>query len=108
MDLVTGGTGFVGSHVVRALLARGGAVRCLARIASRRDNLAGLDVEIVPGDLTDRGPLSRAMAGVSAVSHVSAAYDLRAEHPRGPSPSAGRVADTTLAAGTAAGEGGRR
>ncbi len=82
MDLVTGGTGFVGAHVVRALAVRGGAVRCLARIASRRDNLEGLDVEIVPGDLTDPGSLARAMAGVSTLYHVAADYRLWARDPQ--------------------------
>lgn len=82
MDLVTGGTGFVGAHVVRALAARGSTVRCLARVASRRDNLEGLDVEIVPGDLTDAGSLSRAMAGVATVYHVAADYRLWARDPR--------------------------
>ncbi len=80
MDLVTGGTGFVGTHVVRALLARGRAVRCLVRRGSRRDNLAGLDVEIVEGDLTDFASLSRAAKGVSTLYHVAADYRLWARH----------------------------
>lgn len=82
MDLVTGGTGFVGSHVVRALLARGRSVRCLARPESRRDNLEGLDVEIVSGDLTDPASLSRALSGVHTLYHAAADYRLWARDPR--------------------------
>jgi dihydroflavonol-4-reductase len=80
MDLVTGGTGFVGTHVVRALLARGHDVRCLARSESRRDNLAGLDVEIVEGDLTDPVSLARATKGASTLYHVAADYRLWTRH----------------------------
>jgi dihydroflavonol-4-reductase len=82
MDLVTGGTGFVGTHVVRSLLARGRSVRCLARPGGRRDNLAGLDVEIAEGDLTDPRSIAKAMAGVSTVYHVAADYRLWARDPR--------------------------
>jgi dihydroflavonol-4-reductase len=81
MDLVTGGTGFVGTHVVRALVARGSSVRCLARPASRRVNLEGLDVEIVEGDLTDPASLARAMRGVSTLYHVAADYRLWTRDP---------------------------
>ena len=82
MDLVTGGTGFVGTHVVRALLARGGKVRALVRPSSRRENLAGLDVELAEGDLTDRASLARAMRGVSTVYHVAADYRLWCRDPQ--------------------------
>ncbi len=81
MDLVTGGTGFVGAHVVRALLARGRSVRCLARPGSRRENLDGLEVEIVEGDLTDPSSLARALSGVTTLYHVAADYRLWAKDP---------------------------
>jgi dihydroflavonol-4-reductase len=82
MDLVTGGTGFVGAHVVRALLAEGRAVRCLARPGSRRDNLADLPVEIVEGDLLDESSLARAMRGVATLYHVAADYRLWCRDPQ--------------------------
>jgi dihydroflavonol-4-reductase len=74
--LVTGGTGFIGSAVVRRLLARGRRVRCLVEPKAPRDNLAGLDVEIVPGDILDRAGVERAVAGCDAVYHLAAIYSL--------------------------------
>ena len=58
--LVTGATGFVGSAVARTLAARGHSLRLLTRPASDRRNLAGLDAEIVTGDLTDPESLAAA------------------------------------------------
>ena len=72
--LVTGATGFVGSAVARALAARGHALRVLTRPGSDRRNLAGLDAEVVTGDLTDAGSLVRAAAGCRYVVHVAADY----------------------------------
>ena len=74
--LVTGGTGFVGSAVVRRLLAEGEAVRVLTRAGSDQRNLEGLDVEIATGDLLDKGSLSAALAGCDALFHVAADYRL--------------------------------
>lgn len=82
MDFVTGGTGFIGAHVVRALLKRGHTVRCLVRASSRLDNLEELPVEVVAGDVTDRASLSRAMAGARWVFHCAADYRLSARRPR--------------------------
>jgi len=76
VDLVTGGTGFVGSHVVRALLEKGRRVRALVRPQSRRENLEGLPVEIATGDLTDPGSLPAALSGVDTLYHVAADYRL--------------------------------
>ena len=72
--LVTGATGFVGSAVARTLAARGHALRLLARRGSDRSNIAGLDAEVVEGDLTDPASLVRAVAGCRFVAHVAADY----------------------------------
>ena len=79
--LVTGASGFVGSHVVLKLLQRGQRVRVLARRESSRKNLEGLEVEIVTGDLTDRASLKQAVAGCRRVYHVAADYRLWAPDP---------------------------
>jgi dihydroflavonol-4-reductase len=72
--LITGATGFVGSAVARVLLGRGRRVRALVRAGSDRANLAGLDVELAEGDLTDAASLARAVAGCGEVVHVAADY----------------------------------
>lgn len=74
--LVTGATGFVGSHVVRRLLESGARVRVLVRPTSRRDCLVGLPVEVAIGDLRDADSLERACRGVELVFHVAADYRL--------------------------------
>ena len=68
--LVTGATGFLGSHVARQLVARGEKnVRVLARPSSDLRALAGLSVERVAGDLRDLASLELALAGVERVYH---------------------------------------
>ncbi len=80
--LVTGGTGFIGAHVVRALLAEPDVeVRALVRPASDTRNLDGLAVQRVVGDLTDASSLRAAVAGADVVFHVAARYELgRRDH----------------------------
>src|SRR5258706_13820528 len=79
--LVTGGTGFIGSHVARKLVAEKVPVRCLIRDSSKRANLAGLDVEYVRGDLTDAASLKSALQDCDMLFHVAAVYRLWAPHP---------------------------
>ena len=74
--LVTGASGFVGSAVVRTLLAAGYPVRALVRTSSPRGNLAALDVETVEGDMRDVESIGRAMTDVRFVMHVAADYRL--------------------------------
>ncbi len=76
--LVTGATGFVGSHVARALVARGDSVRAAVRASSSREPLAGLDVEFATAALGDRAALRRALRGVDRVFHVAGTTNLRA------------------------------
>ena len=59
---VTGGTGFIGANLIRLLLQQGYTVRALVRPTSRLDNLQGLEVEVVKGDLGDRHLISFAIS----------------------------------------------
>jgi dihydroflavonol-4-reductase len=79
--LVTGANGFLGSAVVRALVADGVAVRALVRAGSDRRNLEGLGAELATGDITDRDSVFEAAAGCSAVFHVAADYRLWVAEP---------------------------
>lgn len=79
--LVTGATGFLGSHVARQLVSQGHAVRILIRRTSNLGALEGLNVERTEGDLRDAASLSRAMQGVRRVFHVAADYRLWARRP---------------------------
>lgn len=79
MILVTGGTGFVGGHVVHALRARDHAVRALARNPSGADTLASWGVELVPGDMTDPDSVRRALEGCDVVVHLVAIRQGREE-----------------------------
>jgi dihydroflavonol-4-reductase len=80
--LVTGASGFLGSHVARLLVQRGERVRVLLRPTSPTGLLEGLAVERVSGDLRDAAPLEKALAGVKTVYHVAADYRLWARDPR--------------------------
>jgi uncharacterized protein YbjT (DUF2867 family) len=70
--LVTGGSGFVGGHVVHELRARDLSVRCLVRDARKGAKLAALGCELVQGDVTDPASLGRAVEGADAVVHLVA------------------------------------
>lgn len=74
--LVTGGTGFVGANVARALLERKYRVRVLARPGADRRNLEGLDVDWAEGDVRDFLSVQAAVCGCSHVFHVAALYAL--------------------------------
>ena len=72
--LVTGGTGFIGSSIVRELLRSGHDVRALVRAGSDTRNLDGLDIERVTGDITDPESLARSVRGCTYVFHAAALY----------------------------------
>lgn len=82
--LVTGGTGLVGSAVVRRLVAAGDSVRVLCRTSSQIDLLgeAAQSVEFVVGDLTDPLSVDDAVQGASHVIHAAAALDAGGRRPR--------------------------
>jgi UDP-glucose 4-epimerase len=73
--LVTGGAGFIGSHIATALVERGDTVRVLDNFSTgHRDNLAHLagDVEVLEGDLRDPGVVAAAVKGVECIFHEAA------------------------------------
>jgi len=71
--LVTGGAGFIGSHIVRSLLKQGAEVRVLDNFSSgKRENLGGLDVEIIEGDLRDASRVTEFVRGVEIIFHEAA------------------------------------
>jgi nucleoside-diphosphate-sugar epimerase len=72
--LVTGGTGFTGSHLCRRLVQEGHAVRVLVRQQSDRTVLNDLPIEWMLGDLCDRDSLARATQGVATVYHIAALF----------------------------------
>ena len=78
---MTGASGFVGSAVARALRQRGMQVSCLVRASSPRANFAGLDVQLVEGDMRDAASMAAAMAGQRHLFHVAADYRLWARDP---------------------------
>jgi len=79
--LVTGASGFVGSAVARALVARGLHVRVLMRASASRDNIAGTACEPVIGDMRDEASMMAAMKGARYFFHVAADYRLWARDP---------------------------
>ena len=71
--LITGGAGFIGSHIARALLIQGAEVRILDNFSSgKRENLNGLDVKIIEGDLRDTSRVTEAVRGVDIIFHEAA------------------------------------
>jgi dihydroflavonol-4-reductase len=80
--LVTGASGFLGSHVARLLTERGDQVRVLLRPTSDARLLEGLPIERAPGDLRDTASLDAALVGVTIVYHIAADYRLWARDPR--------------------------
>ena len=77
--LVTGSTGFIGVHLVSALVARGWQVRCLVRATSNRTPMAAHQVEYVVGSLQDQSALRQAVQGIDLIFHLAGATKVR--HP---------------------------
>ena len=72
--LITGATGFIGSAVVRELLAAGQEVRALIRKTSDRRNIEGLDLERFYGDIRDEESVRAALKGCDMLFHAAALY----------------------------------
>ncbi len=79
--LVTGATGFVGSAVARALVAKGARLTLLVRKGSDHTNVAGLDAVLAEGDLRDEASVRRAAEGCRYAFHVAADYRIWAPDP---------------------------
>lgn len=81
LAFVTGGTGFVGSHVARELARQGADLRLLVRSGSSTKNIEELKADVVTGDLRQPESLEKAVAGCDAVFHVAADYRLWVRDP---------------------------
>jgi dihydroflavonol-4-reductase len=81
LAFVTGATGFLGSHVARALAEQGAGLRLLVRPTSNLKNLEGLKAETATGDLRDPASLEKAISGCEVVFHVAADYRLWVRDP---------------------------
>ncbi len=71
-DLITGGTGLLGSHIAERLVARGRRVKALVRPTARTDFLKSLGIELIEGDLSDPASCARAVEGAEVVYHSAA------------------------------------
>jgi dihydroflavonol-4-reductase len=82
LAFVTGATGFLGSHVARALVGEGAELRLLVRPTSDLRNIADLNAERVIGDLRDSASIEKAIGGCEVVFHVAADYRLWVRDPQ--------------------------
>ena len=76
LALVTGGSGFVGGHLIRRLLSEGWSVRAIGRSEKALAEVQALGAEPLVGDLSDRAALAQAVNGVDVVFHVAAHFKL--------------------------------
>ena len=80
--LVTGGTGFIGSHVLRQLAARGDELRVLAREGRDLSHLDGIEFERATGDVCDRDSVRAAVEGVERIFHIAGKTSMKAKDRR--------------------------
>ena len=81
LAFLTGATGFVGSHVARALAEQGADLRLLVRSNSNLKNIQDLKADLFTGDLRDPASLEKGIAGCDAIFHVAADYRLWVRDP---------------------------
>src|SRR5437773_5093907 len=81
LAFITGATGFLGSHVARALAEHGADLRLLVRPNSNTKNIANLKADLITGDLRDPASLEKGIAGCEVIFHVAADYRLWVRDP---------------------------
>src|SRR6266849_4036159 len=81
LAFLTGATGFVGSHVARALAEQGADLRLLVRPNSNLKNIQEIKADLFTGDLRDPASLEKGIAGCDAIFHVAADYRLWVRNP---------------------------
>jgi dihydroflavonol-4-reductase len=82
LAFITGATGFVGSHIARALSEQGADLRLLVRASSNKKNIADLKADLAIGDLREPASLEKAISGCDIVFHVAADYRLWVRDPQ--------------------------